>query len=117
MAKGRPDAADLAVADRFVKTILERIETIQEGDSCTPVNVPGRGAPDYGGYYQPLGEEGKPVAILKVNLLRQQIAFIVNVVLLCVLWALSIRMMLAGLPVSVLNAMPALKFVRYTLNA
>lgn len=32
-----------------------------------PVNVPGRGAPDYGGYYQPLGEEGKPVAILKVK--------------------------------------------------
>lgn len=67
LAKGRPDAADLALADRFVKTILERIETIQEGDSCTPVNVPGRGVPDYGGYYQPLGEEGKPVAILKVK--------------------------------------------------
>lgn len=67
LAKGRPDAADLTLAGQFVITIIKRVETLQKGDPWMPVNVPGKGAPDYGGYYQPLGQEGKPVDMLKVK--------------------------------------------------
>lgn len=67
LAKGRPDTKDLELTDRFAENIIARIKAISTIGSLTPVNVPGKGAPDYGGYYQPLGNTGTPVNILKVK--------------------------------------------------
>lgn len=67
LAGGRPDADDLKSADLFTETILTRIKTIPVTGDRLPVNVPGKGAPDYGGYYRPLGYDGNPVDILKVK--------------------------------------------------
>lgn len=67
LAQGRPDAADLGIADRFAENIITRIKEIRDVHALAPVPVPGLGGPDYGGYYQPLGHTGTPVRILKVK--------------------------------------------------
>lgn len=63
LAAGRPDAADLALAGRFARTVAFRM---QAGE-LPWLALPGLGAPDYGGYYQPLGEDGAPVRFLKAK--------------------------------------------------
>lgn len=67
LAHGRPDAEDWVIADRFAGNIVTRIKTAVSADALLPVSVPGQGAPDYGGYYQPKGDQGEPVNILKVK--------------------------------------------------
>lgn len=67
LAPGRPDAADWETADRLAETISERIGRLPQDGPFFPVEVPGTGAPDYGGYYRPLGEDGLPVDFLKAK--------------------------------------------------
>lgn len=67
LATGRPDAEDLSLAERFAGEILFRLGKAEIGGEVPEVAVPGIGAPDYGGYYQPLGEQGEPVRFLKAK--------------------------------------------------
>lgn len=66
LATGRPDRADLRQTQKFAAEIVERIGRA-DGQSFFPVEVPGQGAPDYGGYYKPLGADGQVVNFLKVK--------------------------------------------------
>lgn len=65
LAKGRPNDSDLQQADIFAENAYKRWHA--NHNSFPPINVPGTGAPDYGGYYQPLGEDGSPVRFLKAR--------------------------------------------------
>lgn len=67
LATGRPDASDLRIADQFADDVIKRITNTPENRPFSPVTVRGIGAPDYGGYYQPLGENGTPVRFLKAK--------------------------------------------------
>lgn len=65
LAQGRPNDSDLQQADTFAENIYRRCCTFHK--PLPPITVPGIGAPDYGGYYQPLGENGLPVRFLKAK--------------------------------------------------
>lgn len=65
LAIGRPDNNDLQQADTFAESVYKRWHAFQ--NHLPPITVPGIGAPDYGGYYQPLGEDGSPVRFLKAK--------------------------------------------------
>lgn len=67
LAPKRPDIEDLKIADRFAEDILSRINNIPASASFPPIEVPGIGAPGYGGYYQPLGYDQNPVHFLKAK--------------------------------------------------
>ena len=67
LAAGRPDGADFAVADEFAREIRRRLDAAGGGQPLPAVEVPGMGAPDYGGYYQPLDENGMPARFLKTK--------------------------------------------------
>lgn len=66
LAAGRPDAKDLSVATGFAGMVAERVKNFNY-EVILPLNIKGQGAPDYGGYYQPLGEDGVPVRFLKAK--------------------------------------------------
>ena len=63
LAKGRPDAQDLAFAEAFADKVAKAVE---EGSVTTPVQVPGVPYP-YRGYYIPKDREGRSVDIRKVK--------------------------------------------------
>ena len=63
----RPDAEDLAVAERFALSVAEKIAAIrQNGLPNSPVQVEGTPFP-YRGYYQPHDRHGVAINILKVK--------------------------------------------------
>lgn len=67
LAAGRPDQADLLLADKFADDVYMRWSKFCSEGQFPEVLVPGIGAPDYGGYYQPLGMDGVPVRFLKAK--------------------------------------------------
>lgn len=67
LAVGRPDASDLAVASGFALDIVGRVNRYLESGTLPELHIKGLGAPDYGGYYQPLGEDGQPARFLKAK--------------------------------------------------
>lgn len=67
LAPGRPDCDDLELAGQFAAGIVRRAESKKQGGAWSPVEVPGVGAPAYGGYYKPRGEDGGVVNFLKVK--------------------------------------------------
>lgn len=67
LGKGRPDSDDLKSANLFAAKILSQIKNVPASGPMQPVSVPGKGAPDYEGYYQPLGQDGETVHLLKVK--------------------------------------------------
>lgn len=67
LGAGRPDAEDLAVAERFALSVAEKIAAIgQNGLPTSPVFVEGTPFP-YRGYYQPRDRHGVAINILKVK--------------------------------------------------
>lgn len=69
LAAGRPDGADFAVADRFVRDVAEKVRAIS--GIPEPVYVKGTPYP-YRGYYQPRDRKGTPVDIRKVKPLTNE---------------------------------------------
>ena len=67
LAQGRPDADDLVFARKFANGIVEKVNLLLPEDKLSPIEVPGKGAPDYGGYYKPLNDMGEVVNMLKVK--------------------------------------------------
>ena len=67
LATRRPDEADFAVADEFAREICRRMDAVEAGKPLPTLEVPGIGAPDYGGYYQPLCENNEPARFLKAK--------------------------------------------------
>ena len=65
LAQGRPNSLDLQQADTFAEDVYKRWHAFP--NHLPSITVPGIGAPDYGGYYQPLGEDGSPVRFLKAK--------------------------------------------------
>lgn len=66
LATGRPNREDLQLAGQFAERIIRRIACADE-KNFSPIEVPGQTAPDYGGYYRPLGIGGEPVNFLKAK--------------------------------------------------
>lgn len=67
LGAGRPDAEDLAVAERFALSVAEKMAAIsQNGLPTSPVFVEGTPFP-YRGYYQPRDRHGMAINILKVK--------------------------------------------------
>ena len=66
LATGRPDREDMELAGRFAADIADRITGIEQG-VFSKVEIPGEGAPDYGGYYKPKGVGGEVVNFLKAK--------------------------------------------------
>ena len=68
LAAGRPDEGDFAIARSFARRILRCLQTPPADElRAFSFPLPGDGVPDYGGYYQPLGEDGCPVRFLKAK--------------------------------------------------
>ena len=66
LATGRPNLEDLNEAKRLASHIHQKI-TLSKGSCIPPLSIPGKGAPDYGGYYKPLGIDGQPTQFLKAK--------------------------------------------------
>jgi ferredoxin/flavodoxin len=66
LGAGRPDEADMAVADAFAKQIVSKLETIASPDALEPIFVKGVPYP-YRAYYKPRDIEGNPVDLRKVR--------------------------------------------------
>lgn len=64
LAAGRPDAEDLAQAERFAAQIAGRVPSLTQ--ETLPVAVPGR-AKEQRTYYQPRDRAGNPIDIRKVQ--------------------------------------------------
>lgn len=67
LAQGRPDQEDMKKAEAWMTIVKERIRIYEQLEILSPVEVSGTKAPDYGGYYKPLGEDGTPVNFLKAK--------------------------------------------------
>jgi len=65
LAAGRPDSADLALADGFAEKVADKAASLTEY-AGQPVHVSGTPFP-YRGYYQPRDRKGVPVDIRKVK--------------------------------------------------
>ncbi|HML37804.1 MAG TPA: EFR1 family ferrodoxin [Bacillota bacterium] len=63
LAGGRPDEADMALAEDFAAKVAEKIAG---GSGTEPIHVKGEPSP-YRGYYQPRDRKGNPVDIRKVK--------------------------------------------------
>lgn len=63
LAKGRPNSSDFHQADQLADKVYMRWKNAET--LAISINIPGQGAPEYGGYYQPLGADGMPVRFLK----------------------------------------------------
>lgn len=66
LATGRPDREDLKIAGRFAAEIVRRV-TNSNYEISIKAEIPGFGAPGYGGYYQPRGINGEVVNFLKAK--------------------------------------------------
>jgi len=64
LAKGRPDEADMLLADSFAKKTAEKASALQSYEK--PVDVSGTPQP-YRGYYQPRDRHGNHIDIRKVK--------------------------------------------------
>lgn len=66
LAKGRPDAADMALVRSFAGKVADKLGTMENPAAVLPLAVAGVPKP-YGGYYQPRDRHGNPVDIRKVK--------------------------------------------------
>lgn len=71
LGAGRPDAEDLALAEKFAQSVAQKIKDAASGENgadldIPPVQVPGIPKP-YRGYYQPQDRHGAPIDIRKVK--------------------------------------------------
>lgn len=60
LGAGRPDEADMAVADDFAKKVAAKLKTITDSQALLPVPVKGTPHP-YRAYYRPRDSQGNPV--------------------------------------------------------
>ena len=72
LATGRPNQTDLHVAEQFAEKIVRRI-ACADGKNFALIELPGQTAPDFGGYYRPLGVGGEPVNFLKAKPVTTQV--------------------------------------------
>ncbi len=66
LAKGRPDEADMLIAEAFAIKAAEKLEAISDISAVAPIQVKGVPNP-YRGYYQPRDRKGDAVDIRKVK--------------------------------------------------
>ena len=66
LGKGRPDEADMAIADDFAKRVAVKLGTVNDSQTLTPVTVNGVPHP-YRGYYYPRDRQGNAVDLRKVR--------------------------------------------------
>jgi ferredoxin/flavodoxin len=66
LAKGRPDAADMAIATSFAKQVAGKLRTVTDTHLLAPIAVKGVPHP-YRGYFQPRDSQGNPIDIRKVK--------------------------------------------------
>ncbi len=66
LAGGRPDEADMSVADDFARQVVAKVKTINDGQSLAPVNVKGVPFP-YRDYFRPRDTQGNPIDLRKVK--------------------------------------------------
>ena len=66
LAKGRPDQADIGLADEFAVRVARKLSTISDVHTLAPVDVKGTPHP-YRGYYQPRDRQGVAVDLRKVR--------------------------------------------------
>lgn len=66
LAFGRPNSEDLLQTKQLAAYIYQRILAL-DGIFFPALDIPGKGAPDYGGYYKPLGIDGQPTQFLKAK--------------------------------------------------
>ncbi len=66
LAKGRPDEADMLLADEFAGRAADKIKNMAVLTAKEPIDVKGTPYP-YRGYYQPRDRKGSPVDIRKVK--------------------------------------------------
>lgn len=71
LGAGRPDMADMAVADDFATKVAGKLLTITDADTLGPVDVKGIPYP-YRAYYKPRDSEGNPVDLRKVRPLTSE---------------------------------------------
>lgn len=68
LAPGRPDDRDFALARSFARRITRCLHALTAEEARDfSFCLPGEEQPGYGGYYQPLGEDGQPVRFLKAK--------------------------------------------------
>ena len=63
---GRPDEADMAVADDFARQVVAKLKTITDIQRLSPVPVKGTPHP-YRDYYRPRDAQGNPVDMRKIR--------------------------------------------------
>ena len=66
LAKGRPDQADIGLADEFAVRVAKKLEAISDVHTLEPIYVKGTPHP-YRGYYQPRDRQGIAVDLRKVR--------------------------------------------------
>jgi len=66
IAKGRPDAGDLKIADKLSFQISEKISALKSGVEIKPIMVPGVPSP-YRGYFKPQKGNSSSIDIRKVK--------------------------------------------------
>jgi NAD-dependent dihydropyrimidine dehydrogenase PreA subunit/flavodoxin len=66
LAKGRPDQADIGLADEFAVRVAKKLEAISDVHTLEPIDVKGTPHP-YRGYYQPRDRQGIAVDLRKVR--------------------------------------------------
>jgi ferredoxin/flavodoxin len=71
LAKGRPDRADMAIADDFAKRVAGKVGTFTDSHTLAPVSVKGVPHP-YRDYYRPRDRQGNPVDLRKVRPLTSE---------------------------------------------
>ena len=71
LAKGRPDEADVAIADDFAERVKGKLRAITDSRTLAPVTVKGVPHP-YRGYYHPRDRQGNPVDLRKVRPLTSE---------------------------------------------
>lgn len=70
LGKGRPDSLDFAEIDGFISRVESKLHTLSDvdfSDIAGQLDLPGKPAPDYGGYYMPQDRNGKHIDIRKVK--------------------------------------------------
>jgi len=60
LGAGRPDEADMAVADRFARLVVEKVRTISDISEPGPIDVKGVPSP-YRPHYRPRDPQGNPI--------------------------------------------------------
>lgn len=71
LGKGRPDQADIGLADEFASRVARKLRTIADAQAIEPISVKGTPNP-YRDYYRPRDPQGNPVDMRKIRPLTSE---------------------------------------------